>query len=182
MTCATDYRESGSFEKAFLKTNGFEGGYADDPNDPGKETKYGFSKAQYPNTNIKDLSLDGAMELAWRDYWTPLGLEGFNNEDVAAELFDIGFSQGKENAAMMLQGALTLLGSPLTIDGVVGEKTLSAVNAYKYPDALIKLLNVFQGMLYLLGAGSVDEVIDMIRAREAHVKRYLRGWLSRVQV
>lgn len=179
---ATDYRESGSFEKAFLKTLGFEGGYSLDPDDPGGETKYGVSKAQYPNVNIKELSLDGAFEIYWRDYWMPLQLEALDNWDLAAEVFDTGVNQGKENAAMTLQGALTLLGSPLVVDGRVGPKTIAAANAYRHGDALIKLMNVFQGMLYLLGAANVEEVVQMIRARGAHVKRYLRGWLSRVQI
>lgn len=71
---------------------------------------------------------------------------------------------------------------PVPIDGVIGPITVAAANKYGHPDALIKLLNVFQGMLYLVGAGSVEEVIRMIRARGAHVKRYLRGWLRRVEL
>ena len=33
-----------AFESAFYETIGFEGGYVNDPADPGGETKYGISK------------------------------------------------------------------------------------------------------------------------------------------
>jgi len=42
------------FQQAFERTIGFEGGYANDPRDPGGETKYGISKRAYP-------ALDGCL-------------------------------------------------------------------------------------------------------------------------
>ena len=32
------------------------------------------------------------------------------------------------------------------------------------------------------GAADADEVIEMIRKRKEHVKRYIRGWLKRVEL
>lgn len=189
-----NFQDSEAFDKAFTKTIGFEGGYSNDPNDPGnwtggqkgsgelRGTKFGISAAQYPNLDIAALTPDEAAQIYWRDYWLPLSLDKVNNDDLAVETFDTSVNQGQSSAAFILQGALTLLGSPVDIDGNVGPQTIGAANAYNHIDALIKLMNVLQGMLYLLGAENIDEVIGMVRKRKGHVKRYIRGWLSRVEL
>ena len=47
----------------------WEGGYTNDPNDPGGETKYGISKRAYPDIDIKNLTLDEAKDIYYHDYW-----------------------------------------------------------------------------------------------------------------
>jgi hypothetical protein len=46
-----------------------DGGYTNDPVDPGGETKWGISKRYDPNLDIKNLTLDEAMKIYWKDYW-----------------------------------------------------------------------------------------------------------------
>lgn len=58
-------------EFIFLK----EGGYVNDPNDPGRETKYGISKRAYPNEDIKNMTKERAREIYRRDYWNKLNLD-----------------------------------------------------------------------------------------------------------
>lgn len=41
-----------TFDKAFEKLIGHEGGYVNHPDDPGGGTKYGISKRAYPNVDI----------------------------------------------------------------------------------------------------------------------------------
>lgn len=50
----------------------FEGGYVNDPDDPGGETKYGISKRSFPKEDIKNLTVDRAKELYRTLYWTPI--------------------------------------------------------------------------------------------------------------
>ena len=40
-----------------------EGGYVDDPVDPGGETKYGISKKAYPFLDIKNLTIKQASDI-----------------------------------------------------------------------------------------------------------------------
>lgn len=48
-----------------------EGGYVNDPNDPGGETKYGISKRSYPHVDIKNLTEDDARKIFVEDYFNP---------------------------------------------------------------------------------------------------------------
>lgn len=58
------------FDRAFSIVIGEEGGYVNDPDDPGGETKYGISKRSYPTRDIAALTLDDAKAIYLADYWT----------------------------------------------------------------------------------------------------------------
>jgi lysozyme family protein len=63
------------FDAAFGMIVGVEGGYVNDPQDPGGETKYGISKRRYPNEDIANLTLERAKFLYQRDYWAANGCD-----------------------------------------------------------------------------------------------------------
>ena len=67
------------FLKAFEKVLRHEGGYVNDPLDLGGETKYGISKRSYPHLDIKNLTLDQAKQIYFRDFWQR-GRSVFKNE------------------------------------------------------------------------------------------------------
>jgi lysozyme family protein len=46
-----------------------EGGYVNDPQDPGGETNFGVAKRSHPDVDIKNLTKDGAKEIYYQDYW-----------------------------------------------------------------------------------------------------------------
>ena len=46
-----------------------EGGYVNDPKDPGGETNYGIAKRSHPTVDIKKLTLADAMAIYKREYW-----------------------------------------------------------------------------------------------------------------
>ena len=54
-----------------------EGGYVNDPNDPGGETNYGISKRSYPEVDIKNFSLGDAITIYKRDYWDAYHLDRY---------------------------------------------------------------------------------------------------------
>lgn len=59
------------FEQAIAFTLSWEGGYVNDPNDPGGETKYGISKKSYGHLDIKNLTVEQAKAIYYEDYWLP---------------------------------------------------------------------------------------------------------------
>ncbi|KWT73781.1 glycoside hydrolase family 108 protein [Candidatus Magnetominusculus xianensis] len=58
-----------NFEKSIAFVLEVEGGYVNNSNDPGGETKYGISKRSYPYLAIKDLTVDAAKKIYYEDYW-----------------------------------------------------------------------------------------------------------------
>lgn len=55
-----------------------EGGYVNDLKDPGGETKYGIAKRSHPNEDIKNLTIDKAMEIYHQEYWTAYNIEQYD--------------------------------------------------------------------------------------------------------
>lgn len=119
----------------------FEGGYVFNGLDPGGETKYGISKRQYPHLDIKNLTLDQAKQLYYKDYWLPAKCDQLPNP-IDLLFFDSVVNQGHKTATLILQDALNV-----NQDGIIGANTLArAANADKHK--LIKDLLVLRVMRY----------------------------------
>jgi len=63
------------FDKAIKFVLKWEGGYSNDPNDPGGETKFGISKRSYPELDISKLTLKQAKEIYYQNYWLEAGCD-----------------------------------------------------------------------------------------------------------
>jgi Glycosyl hydrolase 108 len=68
-----------NFTNDFMKSLKFvlkwEGGYVNDPQDPGGETKWGISKRSYPHVDISALTPDQAARIYFEDYWLESGCD-----------------------------------------------------------------------------------------------------------
>lgn len=67
--------ENGDFDRVMEFILGWEGGYVNNPADPGGETNWGITKRSYPDLDIRNLTRDQALEIYRRDYWTPSGAD-----------------------------------------------------------------------------------------------------------
>lgn len=85
------------FKWAMKFTEKWEGGYSLDEHDPGGETKYGISKRAYPKLDIKNLSIDQAYEIYYRDYWLKAGCDHYDRP-VSCSLFDAAVNCGVSRA------------------------------------------------------------------------------------
>jgi lysozyme family protein len=112
-----------NFDLAFERLIGHEGGYVNDPRDPGGETKFGISKRSYPGENIAALTLDRAKTIYLRDYWGPAGCDAVP-DGAKFDLFDMAVNSGVKSAVRTLQQAVGE-----TQDGVLGPLTLQAVQS-----------------------------------------------------
>ncbi len=174
-----------SFDSAFEKTVGLEGGYGCDPDDKGnwtrgvigvgelKGTKYGISAAAYPDEDIKNLTLDRAKYLYRCDYWQRLNIGEVPEDQIQEEIFDTGVNMGVGAAGIVVQRALNFLeiGKPLLVDGAIGPVTLGYLKKWCWKDAeaLFKVLNGYQFIRYVeIGESGVME-------------KYAWGWMRRIQ-
>lgn len=110
-----------NFDTAFNRLIGHEGGYVNNPKDPGGETKYGISKRAYPDVDIAALTLDQAKAIYRRDYWDRARCDELPPA-VAFQVFDTAVNSGIGQAIRFLQRAVGVAD-----DGNVGPLTINAV-------------------------------------------------------
>lgn len=158
--------------KALTKLFGVEGGYVNDVDDAGGETKYGICKRSYPNVDIKNLTLDTAAMIYDQDFWGRLKLTQVRNQTIAEEIFDTAVNCGPGLAARITQRAINLTNYPesdIYLDGQIGPKTIAAINNHRSPAALYKALNGLQFVHYM-------KIVEGNPKQE----KFFRGWLKRV--
>lgn len=94
-----------NFLKVFDRVISHEGGYVNDPADPGGETKFGISKRSYPKLNIADLTLEQAIVIYRTDFWDKIKGDQLPFP-VAYQLFDFAANSGISTAIRYLQRAI----------------------------------------------------------------------------
>ena len=119
-----------NFDTAFEKLIGHEGGYSNDPHDPGGETKFGISKRAYPALDIRNLTLADAKAIYKRDYWDRAQCDRLPPE-LAFDVFDAAVNSGIGQAIRWLQRAVGVAD-----DGYVGPLTLGALTRDGDPSAV----------------------------------------------
>jgi len=122
-----------TFDDAFILLIGNEGGYVNDPKDPGGETKYGISKRAYPSIRIASLTIDEAKTIYKKDYWIPAGCESVPDE-LRFDLFDMAVNSGVKQAIKTLQKSCGA-----NVDGILGPKTLMIINSFNPYKLKVKL-------------------------------------------
>ena len=138
-----------------------EGGYVNHPSDPGGETKYGICKRNYPNLDIKNLTIEEAYEIYFQDYWKPMALFGINDLSAVLEIFDMGVNAGIRTAIKMAQRLVKSYP-----DGIMGPVTRSKINEYEnftgdYKERRRRFYRVLAN-------------------KKPELSVFLRGWLNRV--
>jgi len=144
-----------------------EGGYVNDPDDPGGETKYGITKRTYPQLDIASLTKFDAERIYREDWWTPLHLEGIDDREVAAKTLSLCVNMGGAYGIKMLQRACRATGGAVADDGRLGHVTLASVNVSDWKALLAALKSEAAGHYRLL-----------VERRPVN-KKYLKGWLNR---
>lgn len=93
------------FNLAFDRLMGHEGGYVNNPADPGGETNWGISKRSYPDVDIKHLTREGAKAIYEDDFWNRIHADELY-DGVAFQLLDFAINSGIETAVRYYQRAL----------------------------------------------------------------------------
>ena len=160
-----------NFDESFSEVIRLEGGYVDNPNDRGGETKWGIARRNHPYVDIKNLTEEGAKQIYWTEFWNPLLLARVLDNEVATEIFEQAVNMGVRNAVWNVQRSLCLLGEEVEVDGLIGDQTIIAINrlGQRRKQPFLKCLNGFQFLRYL----------EIVRGDPTQ-KLFFVGWLKRV--
>ena len=152
------------FEEAVEVVLKHEGGYVSRSDDPGGETKFGICKRSYPDLDIKNLTREQAKEIYRRDWWDKYGYERINDDSLAIKVFDLSVNMGAKQAHKLLQRAINdMSGRLLADDGILGPRTIAAVNAIVPELVLDAFLKRAEGYY-----------------RSLNKPQFLAGWLNRL--
>ncbi len=122
-----------NFDIAFDRLMGNEGGYVNNPADPGGETKWGISKRSYPNLDIANLTREQAKEIYRTDFWQRARMDEIDPA-IAFQVFDAAVNHSIETAVRMMQRA-----AGVADDGHIGPVTIAAVRGKTVTDMLMLL-------------------------------------------
>lgn len=139
-----------------------EGGFVNDPDDPGGATKHGVTLGTLQRLKL-DLTGDGivsvedvqamtpaqAVDIFIRHYFNHPGLHNLPPR-IQASVFDMYVNAGA-NAVKILQRLLRQMGQTVTVDGVVGPQTIAAARAADAaaPDHLADAYGIARRNYYL---------------------------------
>jgi lysozyme family protein len=113
-----------NLSKALMHLLHNEGGYSDNPSDPGGATMYGITervarKHGYTG-HMRDLPMSKAEDIYRLDYWLPIRADELP-EAIRFHVFDAAVNSGTAQAIKWLQRS-----AGVSDDGVIGPKTIAA--------------------------------------------------------
>jgi len=146
--------------------------------DAGGRTRFGVAAKFHPD--LPEEFFDGPAEDALaeaekieeREYWDRMRLPEVESQNVANKLFDMAVNMGVRQAAVYAQRAANAFldrNARLAEDGVMGAKTLAAVNA-------VKPIEYYQ-LLCELSAAHFRHLATVNPAQAVN----LAGWLKRAE-
>lgn len=151
-----------TFDEVFERVIGHEGGYVNNPKDPGGETNWGITKTTAQANGylgaMKSMTKNQAKEIYRKAFWERAKCSQYNSA-IGFQLFDAAVNHGIGNAIRMLQRAVGVAD-----DGVVGQMTLGAINQKTLDDVLV-LFNAQRLEFY---------------AKLSTFPTFGRGWIRRV--
>lgn len=122
---------AGSFDRSLAFVLKQEGGYVDDPRDPGGATNMGITLATLTawrhsavtKQDVQNLTVAEAAAIYRTKYWNALQCDALP-AGVDLMLFDCGVNAGPARSAKFLQAGLGL-----SADGAIGPQTITAATA-----------------------------------------------------
>lgn len=170
------------FKLALDKTLAFEGGYVDNPIDSGGQTYYGISRKNFPNWQgwkLIDQKLEPPYEHLYNfylnEFWYSLNLDKVIEQSIAEKLFDLAINMGKKTPVYFIQNIINILsndGTVITVDGVLGNTTVTALNE------CVKSRGLRLFLLFLKGY-AFKHYIGIINNRPKN-RIFLLGWINRL--
>ena len=157
-------QEMSKFDEIIEVVLEHEGGYVNDPKDPGGETNFGIAKRSHPDVDIKNLTKEGAKEIYKEVYWDKNKVESLP-EYLWHIYFDMCVNQGKSRAVRIIQRAVNGKGGSLDVDGGLGPMTIAAIDKSKVELGRVR-------------AYRVKYYADLV-TKKPDLERFYFGWFKR---
>ena len=156
----------------------WEGGFVNDPKDRGGATnkgvtlatwrKVGYDKDGDGDIDVSDLkliSVDDAVKRVLKPYyWDKVCGDKINSQAIANLMADWAYNSGASRPVKAVQTLLKCVP-----DGIMGNKTLGAINGYSNPQELFNRLWNERRAFY-----------QGIVARNPSQSKFLKGWMNRI--
>ena len=160
------------FDKIFEYILMVEGGYSNDKADKGGKTKYGIIEVEARKYgykgDMKDLTKDIAEDIYKNKYYLSNNLDKIKDKRVALSIADWTINSGNWGTKKAQQAVNILKGDILVVDGILGEKSIQAINSIN-PEIFLTQYHELQRKFY-----------QAIVAHNSSQKVFLKGWLNRV--
>lgn len=161
-------------KKIIPKIKQFEGGYSNHPSDRGGCTQAGVTIATFRKyygasktcEDLKKLTDEQWLHILKSGYWDRIKGDEIQSQSIANLFLDCAWGSGTVTATKKVQACLGL-----TVDGVVGAKTLAALNgdgSTQYHKAVFEKLWAMRKNWF------------MNIAQVGNNKVFLKGWLNRL--
>lgn len=170
-----------NFDVFFPTVLEHEGGFVDDPVDPGGATNKGVTMGTFKTCarqylgieptleNLKALTDAQAGKIYKPLYWDKVRGDEIELQDLANIVFDFQVNAGA-SASKLLQRVLNDLGAkpPLAVDGDIGQVTMTALKGMNATEVYRRYKQ-----------GRIDYYNNLAAQRPA-LGKFLKGWLNRV--
>ena len=148
----------------------WEGGWSNDPDDNGGCTMSGVTIATYQHyygeektcEDLKNLTDEEWLYMFKRGFWDRFKADYIENQSIAQLCVQMGWGSGPVTAIKRIQQCLGC-----KADGIVGPKTLGALNGENKKEIFDKLWNMRKDWLIRI-------------SKIGNNKKYLKGWLRRL--
>lgn len=161
------------FERIFDYLLKVEGGYSNDEHDKGGKTKYGIIEEEARDFGYKgdmqDLTKDFAKNIYLKKYYLGNKLDKIVNDKVALSICDWTVNSGRNGIKNAQIAINQLTNSNLDVDGIIGNKTLEALNAAD-SDKFLEVYHNLQRIYYR----------SKVEADNTQEKFFL-GWMNRIE-
>jgi len=169
------------FSIAFNKVLANEGGYVNDPSDPGGETYKGVARkiftkwdgwlildtlkrqSGFPANLEQNTDLQQKIKNFYEvNFWDKVNGDNISNQTVANSIFDFAVNCGVSTSATLTQMVLNE-----KTDGVLGQNSIAALNAFD-PDHFLASFTVFK----------IARYVHTVKKRPES-RKYFFGWVCR---
>ena len=171
----------GNFKNALQIVLRHEGGYGNDPDDPGGETYKGIARKiwskwdgwvvidlqkknqGFPKGLDSDVGLQEKVEHFYQvEFWDKVMGDKITNDEVATSIFDFAVNAGVKVSSILAQQVVEA-----TADGTFGDQSVSKINAFD-PEHFLAAFTV----------AKIARYISIVNKRPVS-RKYFFGWVSR---